>query len=179
MVGTGQVGAGWFIIPGLLAKAEYVNQEYFGYPAYNIKNGGKFHGVVLEGVVAFQRGARAMTLHAIPGGGQRRACRPIVFLFVAMLSMALAQHPRAATADDLSAQLSVREENGVYTVAARFPVDGPAERSVSVLTDYERIPQFMPGVKTSIVRKRQDGRIVIEQEPSRGSWCSANACTCS
>jgi hypothetical protein len=48
-----QVGGGWFIIPGLLAKAEYVNQEYFGYPANNIKNGGKFHGVVLEGVVAF------------------------------------------------------------------------------------------------------------------------------
>jgi hypothetical protein len=24
--------AGWFIIPGLLAKAEYVNQQYFGYP---------------------------------------------------------------------------------------------------------------------------------------------------
>jgi hypothetical protein len=48
-----QVGGGWFIIPGLLAKAEYVHQEYFGYPAENIKNGGKFHGVMLEGVVAF------------------------------------------------------------------------------------------------------------------------------
>ena len=27
-----QVGGGWFILPGLLAKAEYVNQKYFGYP---------------------------------------------------------------------------------------------------------------------------------------------------
>jgi hypothetical protein len=47
-----QVCGGWFIIPGLLAKAEYVNQQYF-YPPDNIKNGGKFHGVMLEGVVAF------------------------------------------------------------------------------------------------------------------------------
>jgi len=48
-----QVGAGWFITPGLLAKAEYVNQEYFGYPAANVKNGGQFKGLMLEGVVAF------------------------------------------------------------------------------------------------------------------------------
>jgi hypothetical protein len=48
-----EVGGGWFILPGLLAKAEYVNQKYVGYPASNIKNGGKFHGLMLEGVVAF------------------------------------------------------------------------------------------------------------------------------
>jgi hypothetical protein len=48
-----EVGAGWFIIPGVLAKAEYVNQTYNGYPASNIKNGGKFNGIMLEGVVAF------------------------------------------------------------------------------------------------------------------------------
>ena len=48
-----QVGGGWFILPGLLAKAEYVNQTYFGYPATNILNGGKFNGLMLEGVVAF------------------------------------------------------------------------------------------------------------------------------
>lgn len=48
-----QVGGGWFITPHLLAKAEYVNQKYFGYPALNIRNGGKFNGFMLEGVVAF------------------------------------------------------------------------------------------------------------------------------
>ena len=57
---TGQVGAnrwefggGWFITPNVLAKAEYVNQKYFGYPDANIKNGGKFNGMMLEGVIAF------------------------------------------------------------------------------------------------------------------------------
>lgn len=48
-----QVAAGWFILPGVLAKGEYVNQEYFGYPAINVRNGGRFHGVMVEGVVGF------------------------------------------------------------------------------------------------------------------------------
>lgn len=48
-----QIGAGWFILPGLLAKGEYVDQKFFGYPAANVKNGGRFKGMMLEGVVAF------------------------------------------------------------------------------------------------------------------------------
>ena len=48
-----QLAAGWFITPALLAKAEYVNQTYYGYPVTNIKNGGKFNGFMLEGVVGF------------------------------------------------------------------------------------------------------------------------------
>ncbi len=48
-----QLGAGWFITANLLAKAEYVNQKYSGYPATNIKNGGQFKGLMFEGVVAF------------------------------------------------------------------------------------------------------------------------------
>jgi hypothetical protein len=48
-----QIGGGWFILPGLLAKGEYVDQKYFGYPAMNVRNGGRFQGFVLEGVVGF------------------------------------------------------------------------------------------------------------------------------
>jgi hypothetical protein len=48
-----QVSAGWFVIPGVLAKVEYVNQTYFGYPAANIRNGGRFNGLMAEGVIAF------------------------------------------------------------------------------------------------------------------------------
>jgi hypothetical protein len=48
-----QVGGGWFITPHILAKAEYVTQKYFGYPTTNVRNGGKFSGMMLEGVVAF------------------------------------------------------------------------------------------------------------------------------
>ena len=48
-----QIGGGWFILPGLLAKVEYVKQTHFGYPANNIRNGATFNGLMLEGVVAF------------------------------------------------------------------------------------------------------------------------------
>ena len=48
-----QVGGGWFITPVLLMKAEYVNQKFRGYPVTHIRNGGKFNGFMLEGVVAF------------------------------------------------------------------------------------------------------------------------------
>ena len=47
------VGSGWFVTPNILAKAEIVNQKYFGYPATNKLNGGRFNGIMLEGVVAF------------------------------------------------------------------------------------------------------------------------------
>ena len=48
-----QFGGGWFVTPNVLAKVEYVNQKYFGYPTTNIRNGGQFKGFMLEGVVAF------------------------------------------------------------------------------------------------------------------------------
>jgi hypothetical protein len=48
-----QVGGGWFVTPNVLMKGEYVNQQYNGYPSTNIRNGGTFHGLMLEGVVGF------------------------------------------------------------------------------------------------------------------------------
>jgi hypothetical protein len=48
-----QVAGGWFVTPNVLAKAEYVDQHYNDFPATDIRNGGRFHGVVFEGVVGF------------------------------------------------------------------------------------------------------------------------------
>jgi hypothetical protein len=36
-----------------MAKGEYVSQKYTGFPNTNIKNGGRFNGMMVEGVVAF------------------------------------------------------------------------------------------------------------------------------
>jgi len=44
---------GWFLTKNIMAKAEYVNQEYNGYLSNNILNGGKFHGFVFEASIAF------------------------------------------------------------------------------------------------------------------------------
>jgi hypothetical protein len=48
-----QFGGGWFVTPNVLAKAEYVNQKYVGFPAAHIRNGGQFKGFMLEGVIGF------------------------------------------------------------------------------------------------------------------------------
>jgi ribosome-associated toxin RatA of RatAB toxin-antitoxin module len=62
------------------------------------------------------------------------------------------------------ASLTVREEKGVYTVVAHFLVDQPPSVALTVLTDYEQIPRFMPDVRRSIVRERGTGWAVVEQE---------------
>ena len=60
--------------------------------------------------------------------------------------------------------ISVAEKDGVYRVTASFTVAAPPVTVAAVLTDYERIPQFMPDVKTSQVRSRTDAGLVVEQE---------------
>jgi len=77
-------------------------------------------------------------------------------------------HGVAAFADQPSTDLTVREERGVYTVSARFLTDQPAAIALNVLTDYEAIPRFFPDVRTSIVRERTEGRVVVEQEVTSG-----------
>ena len=48
-----QVGGGWFMTPNVLAKLEFVNQQYNNFPTTDIRNGGQFKGFMLEGAVAF------------------------------------------------------------------------------------------------------------------------------
>ncbi len=48
-----QIGGGWFLTPTLLLKAEYVNQTYDGFGRRDIRSGGNFKGLMLEGVMAF------------------------------------------------------------------------------------------------------------------------------
>lgn len=48
-----QVGGGWFITKNILAKVEYVNQNYSDFAPTDIRNGGKFNGLMVEGVIAF------------------------------------------------------------------------------------------------------------------------------
>lgn len=48
-----EMGGGWFLTQSVLLKAEYVNQKYNDFPTLDIRNGGKFNGLMFEGVVAF------------------------------------------------------------------------------------------------------------------------------
>lgn len=45
--------AGWFVTKNVMAKVEYVNQDYKNFVASDIRNGGNFNGLVIEAVVGF------------------------------------------------------------------------------------------------------------------------------
>lgn len=47
------LAAGWFITRNLLTKAELVQQDYDGFAATDVRNGGQFRGIAIEGVIAF------------------------------------------------------------------------------------------------------------------------------
>jgi hypothetical protein len=48
-----QAGGGWFVLPTVLAKAEYVRQRYYQFPLDDIRNGGRFSGLMVSGALAF------------------------------------------------------------------------------------------------------------------------------
>ncbi len=48
-----QLGAGWWLTPQMVLKAEYVNQRYNDFPAADIRNNGRFSGLMVEGVISF------------------------------------------------------------------------------------------------------------------------------
>jgi carbon monoxide dehydrogenase subunit G len=75
-----------------------------------------------------------------------------------LLALALALATDAPAPD-----VTVRETRGVYSVSARF-VPEPPRVVLGVLTDYEGIPRFMPGVKKRTVLERAAGTAVVEQE---------------
>jgi ribosome-associated toxin RatA of RatAB toxin-antitoxin module len=69
-----------------------------------------------------------------------------------------------SAANAQNSQVTVRQEAGVYTVAATFDVPQRMSIAVAVLTDYEQIPRFMPEVRTSHVVERGDDYAIVEQD---------------
>ena len=105
-----------------------------------------------------------MILHLRTSGGRacvRRSLISVVLMLAGMIPVAQLN----ATDDPGSPPaVTVREERGVYSVTARFQVPQTPALALAVLTDYEHIPRFMPGVETSIVLERRSGLVVVEQE---------------
>jgi hypothetical protein len=84
------------------------------------------------------------------------------------LSLLLAISTLAGTvtmaAPMVAPRIDVSENGGVYHVAAAFAVPESVHTVMSVLTDYDRIPKFMPDVQVSRVLERNDSGAVVEQE---------------
>ena len=69
---------------------------------------------------------------------------------VAWMSAAAGAAPRGEP------RVDVTEADGVYTVSATFAVAESLHDVVAVLTDYDRIPKFMPDVQVSKVLERSE-----------------------
>jgi hypothetical protein len=52
-IGRINFGGGWFLTKNVLAKAEYVSQNYKGFPDTSVFEDGKFNGFVLEAIISF------------------------------------------------------------------------------------------------------------------------------
>ena len=88
-------------------------------------------------------------------GARRLACTA---------GLVLAAGLGTSAGQDIDSTPLVREDRGVYTVAATFGVSGPTATALATLTDYEEIPRFMPAVRTSRILARGDGEWIVEQE---------------
>ncbi len=88
-----------------------------------------------------------------------------LFLCVALVTISTAA-PRAAM--EAAPGVAVAEKDGVYAVTASFTVNASPDAVIAVLTDYDRIPEFMPNVEVSRVLERtRDGAVVEQRAVSR------------
>jgi ribosome-associated toxin RatA of RatAB toxin-antitoxin module len=103
---------------------------------------------------------RTNTLEAVAtAGGRSGARRPFVTAAV-ILGAAAAISASAAPEPNIT----VREESGIYNVAATFTVPQARSFVMAALTDYDQIPRFMPEVRISTVLERREDGAVVEQE---------------
>jgi carbon monoxide dehydrogenase subunit G len=82
-----------------------------------------------------------------------------VILAAALLG---AQAGAASGAEDLAIEVERMGER--FAVRARATVAVPAELAWQVLTDYENLPRFIPGLTHSAVQLRGAGRALLEQK---------------
>lgn len=85
------------------------------------------------------------------------------WLFLCAALIAIGGGLLIASADGVPA-VAVTETGGVYTVSASFAVHESPQTVIDVLTDYDRIPKFMPDVQVSRVIERTSNGAVVEQQ---------------
>ena len=97
--------------------------------------------------------------HAAAAGPRARR------LFLCALFIAIAVSVPSA-ADQRS--VTVTESGGVYHVSAAFAVTESADVVLAVLTDYERIPKYMPDMEVSrVIERTSEGALVEQQATSK------------
>lgn len=108
---------------------------------------------------------RAPARLAVAPPEPRRRVRATAVVLAVLAMLALAQVPARAdpeAADD-PVQLRTRKEGNAVSVDARARVDAPVELVWAVLTDYDRIAEFIPNFDVSRVLSRDGTRVTVHQ----------------
>lgn len=69
--------------------------------------------------------------------------------------------PATASAGD-EVVVDMHRQGEALQVRARAVLDAPMPLVWNVLTDYERMPRFIPGIAKSVVRQRQGNHLLVE-----------------
>jgi ribosome-associated toxin RatA of RatAB toxin-antitoxin module len=80
---------------------------------------------------------------------------------MAVAFFAAAQAGPASAAHDV--QIEAHRQGESVEINAHAELAAPAALVWQVLTDYERLPSFIPGLAKSVVRERQGNLLVVEQ----------------
>ncbi len=80
---------------------------------------------------------------------------------MAVALLAAAYAAPGAAADDVS--IEAERHGDTIEIRARALIAAPVALVWQVLTDYERLPSFIPELSKSVVRERQGNRLVVEQ----------------
>src|SRR3989338_6032511 len=78
------------------------------------------------------------------------------------LALLAAPAGAASAAEELAA--SVERKGAWFAVRAHAMVAAPVALVWQVLTDYENIPQFIPGIARSVLLMRAQDRVLLEQQ---------------
>jgi ribosome-associated toxin RatA of RatAB toxin-antitoxin module len=73
-----------------------------------------------------------------------------------------AAHAAAAHAAQ-DVEIEARRHGETVEIKAHAQVSAPAALAWQVLTDYERLPGFIPGIAKSVVRERQGNVVLVDQ----------------
>lgn len=100
-----------------------------------------------------------VSVNHVATAGRNRARR--LFLCAALVAITGGLSLAAPNGDP---QVTVQASAGVYHVAASFSVTAAPAVALAVLTDFERIPKFMPDMTASNVIERGADGTLVEQE---------------
>jgi carbon monoxide dehydrogenase subunit G len=98
-------------------------------------------------------------VHHAAAAGRHHARRLFLCAIVITLATALTRADGG-----VAPRVTVTETGGLYQVTASFMINEPPQAVIDVLTDYERIPRYMPDIEVSKVLERTSTTTVVEQQ---------------